>query len=140
MTYLHLGNFTPDIHPDIFTPSYIYTVIYLHQDIFTPIYPTVSHIYTITAMYPIPPILPPVWVGMPACRLPGRGRRSHLPGRVTSLLWSGRGYLAPDACLGRDSYWLQSPGRVREARIRLSCLYHGAKARQAGEWLILREG
>ena len=35
------------------------------------------------------------------------------------------------------SYWLQSPGRVREARISLSCLYHGAKARQAGDLLIL---
>ena len=42
------------------------------------------------------------------------GRRSLLP---------GRGSFAPDACLGRGSYWLQSPGRVREARIRLSCLY-----------------
>ena len=56
------------------------------------------------------------------------GRRSLLP---------GRGSFAPDACLGRDSYWLQSPGRVREARISLSCLYHGAKARQAGDLLIL---
>ena len=56
------------------------------------------------------------------------GRRSLLP---------GRGSFAPDACLGRGSHWLQSPGRVREARISLSCLYHGAKARQAGDLLIL---